>query len=413
MSRQTVALIVVACLFATWGAAQWLFNTICPSFVPFFQLDPEQYAWTMSLFHIAFLLLALPAALFHRLFGYKLGILFALSVFSLGPFLIYPAITRHSYPSFLGAVAVMGAGWAWLETAMNPMAMELGRRETAVRRLNMVQSLYPVGLLIGAFSAQWLLQRNYRLSVGDLAEAVARPYVWIGLGVLMLAFFIERIELPKVAIARSGRAGGIRGEWRSVFTRPAVLVGAMALCAYNLSQAITWGIGFNFMLHEVHNIPPMEIGPLYMKIFLICCVLYAIGRFAGTALMGWMESNRMLALFCIISMALIAVAAVCGGGFGLGCLVASSLFMSSIYPTVFGNAIRDMGAATKLASGVLVVGAGIGSALGPQLMRLVSGTVDARIVTLLALPCLAVIVAFTVIVRRAQSRQAAPPQPEA
>ena len=68
----------------------------------------------------------IPAVLFHRQFGYKLGLLLGLSVFGVGAFLLYFAIVQHSSPFFFGAVVVIGSCGAWLDTSLNPLAALAG-----------------------------------------------------------------------------------------------------------------------------------------------------------------------------------------------------------------------------------------------------------------------------------------------
>ena len=83
--RYRLAYIVIIGLFASWGLAQWLFNVISPQFAQFSRLNPLQATWTQSLLDLAFCVLAIPAALFHRKFGYKLGVIFAMCSFAFGP----------------------------------------------------------------------------------------------------------------------------------------------------------------------------------------------------------------------------------------------------------------------------------------------------------------------------------------
>ena len=112
------------------GMAQWDYNIVFPQLSQFFAFNTSQTASTQALFSITYCLFAIPAALFHRRFGYKLGITAALSAISLGPFLLYPAISGHHDAYFIGAVVMLGIGWPALETSLNPLAVELGPAPT-------------------------------------------------------------------------------------------------------------------------------------------------------------------------------------------------------------------------------------------------------------------------------------------
>ena len=396
--RHTLAYAVVVGLFAVWGLAQWTYTSISPQFMQFFQLTPTQATGTQVLFNLTYCLLAVPAALLHRKFGYKLGVIFALSIFSLGPILLYPAITQHGVLYFLGSVIVIGAGWAWLETSINPLIVEQGSRETAVRRLNLAQAFYPLGLLIGYFASQNLIQSNLQLSAGDMAQTVARPYVWVGLAVLLLAFLLDQIKFSPIGIQRAAKGTSARDEFRTLLARPDFRIGAAALCVLILAQSVTWGASFRYVIQEL----PSATSAIAGHVFLLSCIIFTVGRFAGTALMYKVEPNRLLTWCTGASLILVIGAASIGGTSGLVCLVTASLFMAPMYATIFGTTIRDLGPLTKSGSGLLVAAAGIGAALGPLMDQLVLNISDARALTIVAGPCFLVILAFTAAVRRAQ-----------
>ena len=63
---------VAAGLFVIWGVALWLYNALFAKFAALFAFNFSQLAWTQAAFHITYALLAIPAVLFHRKFGYKL-----------------------------------------------------------------------------------------------------------------------------------------------------------------------------------------------------------------------------------------------------------------------------------------------------------------------------------------------------
>jgi FHS family L-fucose permease-like MFS transporter len=385
-----VALATTFGLFAVWGLAQWMYAVLFPQFAQFFQLDASQSAGAQALFNMAYWLLAMPAALFHRKFGYKVGVIFALSIFSLGPFLLYPAITRHGYSFFLGAIVVMGAAWAWLETSINPLAVELGRRETAVPRLNLAQAFYPVGLIAGTYLANWLLEQNYQLTGGALAQAIARPYVWVGLGVLMVAFAVEHAGLSSLSIARAEKASRVRTEIRTLLQNPLFRLGAVSLFFYVLAQSATWGVTFGYAMRELANPSPATAG----RMITWSCILLGVGRFVGAAVMRWVDPNRLLAACAVMSLVLVFGAAAFSGVPGLMFLMSASFFMAIMYATVFATSIRDLGPLIKTGSGLLVSSAGLAAAISPLLMQFATQNFSVHLVCLLPVPSFLVILAF-------------------
>src|SRR2546423_9446128 len=80
-----------------------------------------------------------------------------------------------------------------------------------------------------------------------------------------------------------------------------------------------------------------------------------IGRFVGTGLMRVITPARLLAAFSITNIVLMAVAIGSPGRLGLYALIASSFFMSIMFPTIFALGLRGPGESRKLASSILVM----------------------------------------------------------
>lgn len=404
-ARPRLAYATVVGLFAIWGLAQWLYAVLFPRFAEFFALNPSATTSTQSLFNVAYCALAVPAVLIQRKVGYKLGIIIALSVLALGPFLLYPAITQHGFPFFLGAVVLLGIAWAWLETSINPLIVEMGPRETAVRRLNLAQSFYPVGLVAGTYVALWLMETNYQLSVGDLAPVLARPYVWVGLGVLLLAFLIENINFPTAATARADKTARARDEFRTLLARPTVRFGLAALFCNVLAQSVTWGSTFSYVMQEIPDATAVLAGGMITW----SCIVLGVGRFAGTLAMRWIDPAHLLAWHAGISLVLIVPAMILGGLAGLVCLVAVSFFMSIFYPTIFGSTIRDLAALTKAGSGLLVTAAGLAAAVAPFVVASALTAMSAKAALVLAIPCFVIILIAALRWTRQDARPSASP----
>lgn len=406
--RIALAFAVTAGLFAVWGTAQWLFNVLFPQFAHFFALTPEQTTWTQTASSFAYCLFAIPSVLFQRTFGYKLGVIFALSTLSLGPFLLYPALTEHGYVFFLAATASMGLGWAWFETSVNSLVVQMGPRDRAVLRLNLAQAFYPVGLLVGSRIALWLLSINYQLPVGELAPAVAHPYVFVGLAVLVLAFAFDKIRFPAIAIERSDSKTRLSTEFRTLIRSRAFRLGCAAIFANILAQGTTWGTTFSYTMQEV---PGADFGLAGDAIFWSIFIL-AVGRFAGTGVMVWLSPERMLGWAAALSFVFVAAGAILGGVAGLACLMASSLTMSIMYATIFATALRDLGTLSKAGSGLLVAAAGAAASISPFLVTALLKVFQAQYLITLALPCFVVIAFYAVtLLRNKQSDATLAPAP--
>src|SRR5436190_10735511 len=88
----------------------------------------------------AYFLMAIPAGIALKKWGYKKSIVAGLFVAAIGAFLFYPAANIRSYGLFLFALFVIGCGIAVLETAANPYMAVLGPQESSGIRLNLAAS---------------------------------------------------------------------------------------------------------------------------------------------------------------------------------------------------------------------------------------------------------------------------------
>ena len=82
------------------------------------------------------------------------------------------------------------------------------------------------------------------------------------------------------------------------------------------------------------------------------------------------KSNLFIILIAIAGALLCIVATVAGGMTGIVALIASSFFMSIMYPTIFAESVDGLGARTKSAAALLVM-AIVGGAFFPAVMGLV------------------------------------------
>ena len=394
MKSNTPALVTIAGLIAMWGFAQWDFTTILYQLTGYFTLDNAEIQSIPAVTNITYFLVALPAAMFHRRFGYKLGLIVGLSASSFGPFLLYPAIAHHAYMFFAASVLVMTIGWPFLETCLNPLAAELGPRDTATRRLTLVQSFYPVGFVAGIIVARWLLHFRLTASAPATVEAMARPFIVIGVAVLLLALAIDKVRFPTLASEKG--TGSMRDELRVLLSRKPIRIGLAAIFCCQLAQATTWG---TLMYYAPQEIPGAQISA-GINMLLVCGILAGVGRFSGTALMRRFEPATLLAIAMLVAIVLIAGSSALGGTDGFLLLVITSLFMAIAYPTIFGTVLGEAGSMTKTASGLLVTAAGMGSACELLVVNTLRTAMPIRYVILVAIPCFAFIAVFAMLQQR-------------
>jgi MFS transporter, FHS family, L-fucose permease len=145
---------LVVSLFFLWGVANNLNDILIKQFKKAFELSDFRAGLVQSAFYGGYFLLAIPASLCMRRFGYKVALLVGFLLYSAGALLFYPAAAVRTYGMFLAALFVIASGLAFLETAANPLVTILGPGEGAARRLNRAQSFNPLGSITGILIGQ-------------------------------------------------------------------------------------------------------------------------------------------------------------------------------------------------------------------------------------------------------------------
>ncbi len=148
--------ITVAVLFFIFGFITNLNMALVPHLRSIFDLP---YAWAMlaeSAFFLAYFVFSSPTSKLIETIGYKRTMVVSLFIQVVGCLLFIPAAKMVSFPLFLTAVFVVGAGVTALQTAANPYVAILGPEHSAPVRLTLAQALNSLGgtiapLVAGAY----------------------------------------------------------------------------------------------------------------------------------------------------------------------------------------------------------------------------------------------------------------------
>jgi FHS family L-fucose permease-like MFS transporter len=377
-------------LFFLWGVANNLNDVLIAHFRALFTLGDLQSGLVQSAFYLGYFCFAIPASLVMRRFGYKNAAVLGLLLFGAGALLFWPASATLSYGFFLFALFVIASGLAFLETAANPMVAALGPAESAERRLNLAQAFNPLGSITGvALGAHLILSDSVRDQAAG-AAAVRLPYLIIAAVVLGWAALIVATRFPAVATRGQEADESTPGAFRALFRRPRYLAGVVAQFFYVGAQVGVWSFLIRYTAVALPSLGTKEAAWLLTA----SLGLFMAGRFVGSALMARVSGARLMLAFGLIDAALCLVAVTVGGWIGVAALVASSAFMSIMYPTIFVLSLRGLGPLTKPGASLIVM-AIIGGAALTALMGLLSdltGTIRAAM--LVPAFCFAVVALF-------------------
>src|ERR1700678_4398169 len=182
-----VPFIIVTALFFIFGFITNLNMALVPHLKNIFTLP---YAWAMlveSAFFLAYFVFSAPTSKLIDTIGYKRTMVVSLFIQVVGCLLFIPAAKLVSFPLFLTACFVVGAGVTALQTSANPYAAILGPEASAPVRLTLAQAFNSIGTTVAPLIAgAYILTDPAKLaSPASVADTVRVPYMLIAGGLLL------------------------------------------------------------------------------------------------------------------------------------------------------------------------------------------------------------------------------------
>ena len=385
--------IAITTLFALWGFANDITNPMVAAFQTLMELPAAKASLIQFAFYGGYATMALPAALFIRRYSYKKGILLGLALYAIGAFLFIPAAARQNFTLFCFSLYILTFGLAFLETTANPFILSLGSKENATRRLNLAQAFNPMGSLAGMAVASLVVLPNLLSDQRDAAGniifstlsetekadirlhdlAVIRdPYVILGVVVLIMLVLIAMIKVPDTNNSKLNNSqltlnskpstlNTIKRLWRNRVYRE----GVIAQVFYVAAQIMVW----TFIIQYADNLGINKATAQNYNILAMC--LFLTGRFVSTFLMKYVDGRKLLTVFGVCAALCSLGAILIVGKAGLYCLVGISLFMSLMFPTIYGTALEKVSLDDASLGAAFLVMAIVGGALMPPLQGMI------------------------------------------
>jgi len=201
---------------------------------------------------------------------------------------------------------------------------------------------------------------------------VVRPYATIGvvLCVLFVLMVLVRVPVRQVDAPAVSRAFG--PTVRRLLRNKAYCGGVVAQFFYVAAQITCWTFIIQYGTHVLMGEGMAEqAAEIYaQRLNIVAMILFCCSRFICTWLLKFVRPERLLALFASVAVLLLLVVICVGGRPGLYCLVAVSAFMSLMFPTIYGLALKDVGPDTEIGSAGLIM-AILGGSVIPPLQALI------------------------------------------
>lgn len=388
--KYLVPFVAITALFALWGFANDITNPMVAVFQTLMELPVAKASLIQFAFYGGYATMAIPAALFIRKYSYKNGILLGLALYAVGALLFIPAAARQSFTFFCFSLYILTFGLAFLETTANPFILSLGNKENATRRLNLAQAFNPMGSLAGMAVASMVVLPNLLsdkrdeagniifpmlsevekadIRIHDLA-VIRNPYVALGIVVIIMMIIIALVKVPNTSNSplsttlhsQPSTLNSIKRLWSNRVYRE----GVIAQIFYVAAQIMVW----TFIIQYADNLGISKATAQNYNIVAMC--LFLCGRFISTFLMKYVDGRKLLTIFGILAAVCSLGAILVVGKTGLYCLVGISLFMSLIFPTIYGTALEKVSLEDASIGAAFLVMAIVGGALMPPLQGLI------------------------------------------
>ena len=443
---------LVTSLFLLWGFCNGMIDILNKHFQDSLHINKEQSGLVQFANYLGYFLMAIPAGLIAKKFGYKGGILFGLSLIAAGAFWFIPATSIGAYWAFLLGLFIIAAGMTCLETIANPYTTLLGATEHGATRINIAQTINGGGWILGP-----IVGGQFVFSGGENSTSNASlyiPYLSIGIfvAVLLVIFIVSKVpdlhaeDESQKSAEQKERLKPATGQmaiicitllivfgvlyffispilslvWTLLNLNPVLLQptkcillvasysAAFLLVSKNWDmfrrKHFTLGIGAQFLYvaaqtgifsfcvnYILENDPGVTKLQASKWLGAIGFGLFMFGRLCGSAVISQAKPHRVLAAYAVINVMLTAVA-MGGGKLGMYAMFGTFFFMSVMFPTIFALGIRGLGDYTKLGSSLIVMSI-VGGAIAAPFMGHIADEHSMRVGFVVPLVCF-VFIAF-------------------
>lgn len=380
--------LLVTC-FALWGLLNNMTDNLVPSFAKIFMIKAVDSSLVQVAFYGAYAVLALPAAFIIKRYSYRVGVLVGLGFYMVGAFGYIPAAILQSYNLFLVSIFVLAGGLSVLETTCNPFVLSLGDESTSVRRLNFAQAFNPLGSMAGLFLAKYVILSH--LNPATLEDRLAMtpeqltavrdvelfwvcvPYV----GLILIAFIIWcAFFRSKLNDKDAGEEITVREALSRLIHLPRYAFGVVTQFFYVGVQIAVWTWTIKYAMANLHVIEAEAANFYIYSIFLfIGC------RWVCTWLMKYITPAKMMAVFALGGILCCLGTIYLPIDVSIYCLIGISGCMSLMFPTIYGIALRGLGAEVKFGAAGLIMAILGGAIITPIMGALVDNSTLAFLVS--------------------------------
>jgi FHS family L-fucose permease-like MFS transporter len=392
-------------LFFIFGGITSLNYVLIPKLKSLFTLSYADVMLVQSAFFAAYFIVSLPAAQMVDRLGYLRTVVIGLLCMAAGCLLFAPASASGLFMPFLLALFVLASGITIIQVVANPLILMLGAAHTALSRLTLAQAFNSLGTTIFPYLGSILILGSLAsVDPSTLSGAALTAFrsqashvivaTYLGLAALLLllatSLWPQRHRLVESPAPRTGLFASF-----SLLRRPRFTFGAGCIFLYVGAEVAIGSVIVNYLMQtSVLGLATEAAGkhvPYYWGGAMV-------GRFIGAYLLRRYSPGRVLCSVAGSAITLLLISANSSGALAASTLLATGLFNSIMFPTIFSLASQGLGARAAEGSGIICV-AMVGGAIIPLVTGRAADLVGLRLALMVPALCYAGILCFGVYAR--------------
>jgi FHS family L-fucose permease-like MFS transporter len=361
-----IPFITVTALYFVFGFITNLNMALVPHLRSVFDLPYGLAMLAESAFFLAYFVFSSPTSKLIEMIGYKRTMVVSLFIQVVGCLLFVPAAKLVSFPLFLTAVFVVGAGITALQTAANPYVSILGPEHSAPIRLTLAQALNSLGGTLAPLVAGALILTDpgSRATPASIANTVRGPYIAIAAALLVLGLAVAFSHLPAITETQSFRPGKDGDDLlsRSIWSFRHTVLAAVGIFFYVGVEVGLASIAVNYF--KTQGMSSLKTASFLVSLYWFGAL---VGRLLGSWILTKVKSGKLVSIFGFAAAAMITVSMFTSGSVAIWSLVLCGFLNSIMFPNIFALGIAGLGPMTSKGSG-LIMTAVVGGAVIPYMI---------------------------------------------
>ena len=288
-----------------------------------------------------------------------------------------------SYPMFISSLFIMGAGVAFLQTAMWPLLRTAGGEENYSFNSVLTQIFFGAASFISPLVYSYIvvnlpIRPDSNIFLSTLSKLVSKNMAWasmywiFGVVSILLIILIAVIKFPKVELKEDEKVEGFKTVLY-LLKNKTVLIYFFGIFAYvGTEQGLSdWISKF---LNTYHGYDPNTVGAQTIAVF---WALQGIGSILGIFLLKLYDVKKVLAVFLILQLISLSFALFGAAEVSLVSFTICGFLTSLMYGSVFSLGLNSLSEHHGSFSGIMCTGI-IGGAVMPFLIGLLGDATSLR-----------------------------------